>query len=621
LLAQNIAGNQVQPALAARADGGFVAVWAGQDGSGYGIQIREFNAVGIETTTYTTIKGTPGNDMLTGTSNQNRIYGLDGDDSIIGGNLNDLLLGGNGNDTIDGLYGSDYILGGEGNDRLTGNLGNDTLDGGTGNDTMFGGAGDDHYIIDSAGDVIRELSNEGMDEVQTSVNSYALGANLEHLIFTGTGNFAGTGNTLDNLIVGGSGNDTLTGGAGADTLIGGEGDDRFYFDDADAPLQGGAGFDTAVAQGNVGASLDLAACSIEQAYGGGGNDSLIGTGALLGLAINGRDGDDLILGSAFNDTLTGGNGSDTLIAGDGDDVLYIDADDALVSGGAGFDTVNVQGDGNLTLDLATSGIEQMFSSSGNDILTATGSVTLVEINGGAGDDLLIGSAFDDTLRGEAGDDTLYGGDGSDVLVGGGGSNALYGGAGDDRLYVDITTAVLDGGDGDDRVYARNASGVTLDIAASIEHFNGSIGNDSVTAANALSAVEMIGADGNDWLIGSVYADNLRGDNGNDWLEGGDGNDTLSGGNGNDTLLGGGGDDSLIGGAGADLFVFATCGGQDILRDFNAAQGDLIGLAYGQTYTVSANARAEAVITFSTSDTLTLTGIGFAAVSSSWFTIV
>ncbi|MFC5358600.1 hypothetical protein, partial [Azospirillum himalayense] len=42
LLAQNIAGNQVQPALAARADGGFVAVWAGQDGSGYGIQIREF---------------------------------------------------------------------------------------------------------------------------------------------------------------------------------------------------------------------------------------------------------------------------------------------------------------------------------------------------------------------------------------------------------------------------------------------------------------------------------------------------------------------------------------------------------------------------------------------------
>ncbi|WP_432612373.1 hypothetical protein, partial [Azospirillum brasilense] len=42
LLAQNIAGNQVQPVLAARADGGFVAVWAGQDGSGYGIQIREF---------------------------------------------------------------------------------------------------------------------------------------------------------------------------------------------------------------------------------------------------------------------------------------------------------------------------------------------------------------------------------------------------------------------------------------------------------------------------------------------------------------------------------------------------------------------------------------------------
>ncbi|MGY0835834.1 calcium-binding protein, partial [Azospirillum argentinense] len=135
---------------------------------------------------------------------------------------------------------------------------------------------------------------------------------------------------------------------------------------------------------------------------------------------------------AFNDTLTGGNGSDTLIAGDGDDVLYIDADDALVSGGAGFDTVHVQGDGNLTLDLTASGIERVFSGSGNDILTATGSVTLVEINGGAGDDLLVGSAFDDTLRGDAGDDTLFGGAGNDVLVGGGGNNVLFGGAGDDR---------------------------------------------------------------------------------------------------------------------------------------------------------------------------------------------
>ncbi|WP_349601045.1 cadherin-like domain-containing protein [Azospirillum argentinense] len=475
---------------------------------------------------FITIHGTPGADVLTGTPLQN------------------------------------HILGYEGDDKLSGSTSRDTLDGGEGADTLSGGAGDDVYIVDNVRDVVRELVNEGVDEVRTSLNSYTLGANLERLTFIGIGNFAGTGNTLDNLIVGGSGNDTLTGGAGADTLIGGDGDDRFYFDDADAPLQGGAGFDTAVVQGNVGASLDLAACSIEQAYGGGGNDSLIGSGALLGLAINGRDGDDLILGSAFNDTLTGGNGSDTLIAGDGDDVLYIDADDALVSGGAGFDTVYVQGDGNLTLDLTASGIERVFSGAGNDILTATGSVTLVEINGGAGNDLLVGSAFDDTLRGDAGDDTLFGGAGNDVLVGGGGNNVLFGGAGDDRLYVDTQTASLDGGAGNDTVYARYSGGVTLDLSASIELFNGSVGSDTVTAVNASSAVELIGGDGDDSLTGGAYADSLRGDNGNDWLDGGDGNDTLSGGNGNDWLCGGGGNDTLSGGSGNDTLTGG--GGNDLL---------------------------------------------------------
>ncbi|KAA1052536.1 FG-GAP-like repeat-containing protein [Azospirillum argentinense] len=548
----------------------------------------------------------------------------------IGNELNNAIIGGGGDDNLSG---------GTGNDTLSGGDGNDTLDGGAGANTLIGGAGNDVYLVDDTRDVVRESVAGGIDEVRTTLIAYALGAEIERLTFTGIGDFKGTGNTLNNLIVGGAGNDTLTGGDGADTLIGGDGDDRFYFDAADAPLQGGAGFDTAVVQGNIGASLDLAACSIEQAYGGGGNDSLIGTGALLGLAINGRDGDDLILGSAFNDTLTGSNGSDTLIAGDGDDVLYIDADDALVSGGAGFDTVYVQGDGNLTLDLTASGIERVFSGSGNDILTATGSVTLVEINGGAGDDLLVGSAFDDTLRGDAGDDTLFGGAGNDVLVGGGGSNVLFGGAGDDRLYVDTQTASLDGGDGNDTVYARYSGGVTLDLSASIELFNGSVGSDTVTAVNASSAVELIGGDGDDSLTGGAYADSLRGDNGNDWLDGGDGDDTLSGGNGNDwlcggsgndtlsggsgndTLVGGFGDDSLIGGSGADLFVFSNGGGNDILRDFNAGQGDLIGLVEGQTYTLATDVSGNARIVFGASDTVTLVGVQITAVSNSWFVTV
>ena len=44
---------------------------------------------------------------------------------------------------------------------------------------------------------------------------------VENLTYTGTGDFTGSGNELDNVITGGSGSDTLDGGGGNDTLDGG----------------------------------------------------------------------------------------------------------------------------------------------------------------------------------------------------------------------------------------------------------------------------------------------------------------------------------------------------------------------------------------------------------------
>ncbi|MBW9056740.1 protease, partial [Rhizobium mesosinicum] len=66
-------------------------------------------------------------------------------------------------------------------------------------------------------------------------------ANVENLTFTGSGNFAGTGNALANIITGGAGNDTLDGGAGADTLIGGAGDDTYIVDAASDVVTEAAG--------------------------------------------------------------------------------------------------------------------------------------------------------------------------------------------------------------------------------------------------------------------------------------------------------------------------------------------------------------------------------------------
>ena len=43
---------------------------------------------------------------------------------------------------------------------------------------------------------------------------------------------SGTGNELDNQIIGNDANNVLDGGAGADTLAGGLGDDLYLVDDA-----------------------------------------------------------------------------------------------------------------------------------------------------------------------------------------------------------------------------------------------------------------------------------------------------------------------------------------------------------------------------------------------------
>src|SRR5204863_3502927 len=93
---------------------------------------------------------------------------------------------------------------------LTGNAANNRLDGSTGIDTMIGGAGNDTYVADVAGDAITELAGGGIDTVETAL-TYALGAELENLVLTGTGAVNGTGNALGNALTGNTANNVLDG--------------------------------------------------------------------------------------------------------------------------------------------------------------------------------------------------------------------------------------------------------------------------------------------------------------------------------------------------------------------------------------------------------------------------
>jgi Ca2+-binding RTX toxin-like protein len=136
--------------------------------------------------------------------------------TITGTDLGETLTGGIANDVIYGMGG---------NDKLNGDKGDDKLDGGPGADRMAGGPGNDTYVVDDTGDAVVESSNAGTDTVLTTLASLTLPSNVENLVYTGTGAFSGTGNSLPNALTGGPDVDTLSGLGGSDRIEGRGGSD------------------------------------------------------------------------------------------------------------------------------------------------------------------------------------------------------------------------------------------------------------------------------------------------------------------------------------------------------------------------------------------------------------
>ncbi|MGB8526395.1 MAG: calcium-binding protein, partial [Rhodoplanes sp.] len=143
------------------------------------------------------------------------------------------LYGNNQGVILFGNNGDDVLIGGGGNDQFSAGLGNDVIDGGVGADSMGGWLGNDTYFVDNLGDAVYENVNEGTDRVQSSV-TYTLGANVENLTLTGSGNINGTGNSGNNNLTGNSGANILDGRGGADILTGGAGNDVFLFHPGEA---------------------------------------------------------------------------------------------------------------------------------------------------------------------------------------------------------------------------------------------------------------------------------------------------------------------------------------------------------------------------------------------------
>ncbi|MDP7274826.1 MAG: peptidylprolyl isomerase [Planctomycetaceae bacterium] len=155
-----------------------------------------------------TLRGSAGNDTITGGESDDLIIGgtgsdviegRGGDDDIRAGSGDDTIDGGNGNDSIRAAAGHDSVRGSDGDDTLNGANGRDTLEGGTGNDALSGLAGADYL--------------NGGDGTDTLI----AGANHDKLF----------GGSEADILIGGDGNDTLHGQGGPDTVAGNDGSDDF----------------------------------------------------------------------------------------------------------------------------------------------------------------------------------------------------------------------------------------------------------------------------------------------------------------------------------------------------------------------------------------------------------
>jgi Ca2+-binding RTX toxin-like protein len=569
------------------------------------------------------LSGDGSSDILVGGGGEDVLDGGAGDDKLYSGDesppFNQPYYGNPYTPPVlDAGAAVDTLVGGAGSDRLFAGYG-DNVDGGT-----DGGYGGDYLYISFLGATIgvtadfRQVTQVIGGGTITGVEniSWVQGSNFADDI--NVGSYANNGYSDFTAVFGMGGNDRLVAGYYTGVLFGGDGDDIVdgrgsqYLQSVD----GGAGDDTLYTNTNTFASAyggdgNDTIYSHGLTYGGAGNDLIIIQQSYYGGWVYGEAGDDQIQAATSGNALAGGVGADILIGTSANDTLYsadrnaamtdaaydmglehdqltgFGGDDQLaagygddVDGGSGTDTLRLSF-GGLTSGVVFStagfvsgqplilgggtiqGVETLVQLRGTefaDTLTLVTQTSLLTVDAGAGDDVIISSGSSVAVAGGAGDDRFVGGIAGDTFDGGAGSDTIdygayasavtvslvtgYGAGGDqltgveniigsdfgDTLTGDVGDNTLDGRAGVDTLsYAFADAAVTVDIAAVGAQQTFGAGTDTL-----LGFENLIGSKFNDTLRGNGQANILTGDTGNDILSGRGGADTLNGGAGTDT---------------------------------------------------------------------------------------
>ena len=572
-------------------------------------------------------------------------------------------LGGTDTVRVNDLSGTDVT---EINVNLAGTIGGTAGDGGADTVIVNGSNAGDIVDVVGAGTSVSVLGLAARTNVTNSE-----GAN-DALVINGQGGNdtlsaatlpAGVTNlTLD----GGAGDDTLLGSAGVDHLLGGDGndfvdgnrgddvaflgagDDVFQWDPGDGSdtVEGGDGFDTLLFNGaNIAEEITISANGERATFFRNIGTVTMDLNGVERIDFNALGGaDKIVVGDLSGTDVTGVNIDLRGPNGGGDGA----ADSVTVNGTAGDDRINVASSGasvvvnGLPAKVTIAGAEAandilvVSGGAGNDIINASalnpGQINLT-INGGAGDDRIIGSQGDDTVFGGQGNDTALLGAGNDTFVWnpGDGSDTVDGQAGSDTLVfngANINEKIDISANGSHARLTRDIGTVTMDLNG-VEHIDvNALGGADTITVNDLSGTDVSeininlavaggGGDGQpDTIVINATNDDdvvlVFGDNGgvsvvglhtqvnitgfdvtNDRIEintldgddvveasglaanllltanGGNGDDDLVGSPGNDILTGGPGDDVLIGGGGQDILDGGP-GNNTVLRSVTVA---------------------------------------------------
>jgi Ca2+-binding RTX toxin-like protein len=479
-------------------NGGAVVVTGGTPTVANTTLIQVFGQAGNDTVTLNEASGAlpranlfggANNDTLTGGSGADQLFGQAGNDTLLGRGGFDIMTGGSENDVLTGGDADDQIFGEAGNDRMVWNPGDDTdlNEGGDGSDTVEanGGNGAEQFTATANGARVRF---DRLDPAPFSIDigtseKLVLNANGGNDSFSATGNLAALiGITVD----GGAGSDTILGSNGVDLLSGGDdndfvdgqqgnditflgaGEDVFQWDPGDGSdtVEGQDGSDTMVFNGSAGAEI------FEASPDGARTRFTRNLGTIV-MDINDLEAIDLnALGNT--DTTIVNNLSGTGVAkididqagtlggttGDGQ------ADAVVVNGTNTADSIDVFGAGtsisvvglaaqvNIVNAEGANDALTVNALGGNDRVSATtlpADVIKLTIDGGAGDDQLLGSQGADTILGGADDDFVFGDNGNDLA---------RMGAGDDTFQWNP-------GDGNDTLEGQDGSDTMLFFGASI----------------------------------------------------------------------------------------------------------------------------------------------------------